>query len=73
MPPLFQPLATCGGERLEKWYGWDVFDLLLIKNLAHARQASMGPMQNRDVLYNEPRTGGARRAPTKLFEKSQCF
>ncbi len=28
MPPLFQPLATSGGERLENWSGKCVFVVL---------------------------------------------
>ncbi len=37
--------------RVEKWSGWGVFVVSYSQNLAHARQAGVGPMPNRKVWY----------------------
>ncbi|MCC7336686.1 MAG: hypothetical protein IT422_16460 [Pirellulaceae bacterium] len=49
MSPLLHLLATSGGQQVKKWSGWGDFVVFYSKNLAHARQAGMGSMPNRDV------------------------
>lgn len=43
--------------------------MLYSQNLAHARQAGMGPVLNRDVWYNERKQEGTLQLDIRVHEK----